>query len=77
MILGLRYNHLRPRWEFTLRLSSSCVPPRGTQAEDPPEWKINRCLSERELKELCQAEDPWFGNQPVSPRGFVRLKTLH
>ena len=29
------------------------------------------------MKELRQAEDPWSGLQPVSPKGFARLKTLY
>ena len=89
MVLGLPYNHPRPRWEFALYLStssarrsppdgnSSCsIPPRGKQAKDLPEWKINPCLSNRApppgwetslaLKELRQAEDPALKNATTS-----------
>ena len=96
MILGLSYNHLRPSWEFALHLptsyarrsppdrSSTCVPPSGTQAEDPPEWDINTCLSKRAPPRVgkpawrsSKLETPGLGIHPVSPKGFARLKTTH
>ena len=52
-----------------LALQGEVVPPRGTQAEDPPGWEIHLCLS--------KSAPPWVGKSACHSKNSARLKTLH